>query len=152
MECCERRRAFGGSSVEYLARDSEAEQDFACHQEESCEELPRDACAGGESHPQRPINAGGDDRRRFTSSATLQAAERKATEEKTISDGFRAISCTVIKLHLAVSHMCRVNRRSRYLPCKSSQSHTNASLSRLRPRTRTRPSHNNTTSTNTQRG
>ena len=27
-----------------LARDSEAEQNYACHQEEFCEELPRDAC------------------------------------------------------------------------------------------------------------
>ena len=35
---------FAGFSSAYLARDSEAEPDFACHQEESCEELPRDAC------------------------------------------------------------------------------------------------------------
>ena len=44
VEFCEGCRGFGGSSLEHLARDSAAEQDFACHQEESCEEVPRDVC------------------------------------------------------------------------------------------------------------
>ena len=44
VEFCERRRRFGGSSLEHLARDFAADQDFACHQEESCEEVLRDVC------------------------------------------------------------------------------------------------------------
>ena len=31
-------------SDDFPERDSEAEQDFACHKEESCDELPREAC------------------------------------------------------------------------------------------------------------
>ena len=43
VEFCEMCRGCGGFFLGYPERDSAAEQDFACHQEESCEELPRDA-------------------------------------------------------------------------------------------------------------
>ena len=74
----------------YIPRDSAAEQDFSCHQENSCEEMPRDDkrefCAGWHRHSierKRKQASAAHTRNKGSSTEERVRGERKGSSEET---------------------------------------------------------------------